>query len=107
MLPSDLQEEAKLHVKAQNKKSNTKETAAKNSRAKSKIKTHVSKGKRNNGIYSFLIKRDVSNFSEVPSKKCPQCHQMIPVVRYDEHCDFHVAENLQRELNNPVLQTAM
>lgn len=107
LLPSDLQEEAKLHVKAQNKKSNTKETAAKNSRAKSKIKTHVSKGKRNNGIYSFLIKRDVSNFSEVPSKKCPQCHQMIPVVRYDEHCDFHVAENLQRELNNPVLQTAM
>ncbi|XP_076236904.1 DNA polymerase eta isoform X2 [Calliopsis andreniformis] len=105
LLPSDLQEEAKPYMKAQNTKSHVKETTAKHSKTKSKSKTNISKAKKNNGIYSFLVKNSVSDFTAVLSKKCLECYQIIPVSKYDEHCDFHIAEKLQRELNNPALQT--
>ena len=104
LLPPELQEEAKLYMKVQSRKTSTKEIVVKNSKVKSKSKSNVTKGKKNNGIYSFLVRKDSTNFIQEPSKKCLQCYQMIPISKYDEHCDFHVAENLQRELNNPALQ---
>lgn len=104
LLPPELQDEAKLHMKVQSRKTSTKEIVVKNSKVKSKSKTNVTKGKKSNGIYSFLVRKDSTDFIQEPSKKCLQCYQMIPVLKYDEHCDFHVAENLQRELNNPALQ---
>ena len=105
LLPPELQDEAKLYMKVQSRKTtSTKEIVVKNSKVKSKSKTNVTKGKKSNGIYSFLVRKDSINFIQEPSKKCLQCCQMIPILKYDEHCDFHVAENLQRELNNPALQ---
>ncbi|XP_076375995.1 DNA polymerase eta isoform X2 [Megalopta genalis] len=102
LLPIELQEEAKIYMKAQTKK-NTKESSLKNLKTKSKFKSSTSKVK-NNGIYNFLVKRP-PNVINVPSKQCLQCYQMIALSRYNEHCDFHMAENLQRELNNPILET--
>ncbi|XP_078041307.1 DNA polymerase eta isoform X2 [Augochlora pura] len=102
LLPPQLQEEAKIYMKARTKKI-TKESSLKNLKAKSKFKSSTPKAK-NSGIYNFLVKRP-SNVTSVPSKQCLQCYQMIAVSRYNEHCDFHMAENLQRELNNPVLET--
>ncbi|XP_076640913.1 DNA polymerase eta-like [Halictus rubicundus] len=104
LLPIELQEEAKLYMKAQTKR-DTKESLIKNSKTKSKSKCNTSKAKNNNGIYNFLVKRDLSSIIDVPSKQCPQCYQMITLSRYSEHCDFHMAENLQRELNTPILET--
>ncbi|XP_015432097.1 PREDICTED: DNA polymerase eta [Dufourea novaeangliae] len=105
LLPMELQEEAKLYLKPQRKET-TKDTLLKNSKVKSKSKTNTSKGQQSKGIYTFLVKRDSSNTADFPSKQCLQCYQMIPLSKYTEHCDFHVAENLQRELNNPILETA-
>ncbi|KOC59820.1 DNA polymerase eta [Habropoda laboriosa] len=105
LLPSDLQEQAKSYMSAQNKKNNTKKISVKISKGKGKSKTNTSKRKKNNDISSFLIKRNSSYFTEIPSKQCLQCYQMIPISKYLEHCDFHVAESLQREINNSILQS--
>ncbi|XP_076280998.1 DNA polymerase eta [Lasioglossum baleicum] len=104
LLPIELQEEAKLYMKAQTKK-DIKESSIKNSRTKSKSKCNTSKVKSNNAMYNFLVKRDPTSIVGVPSKQCLQCYQMIALSRYNEHCDFHMAENLQRELNTPTLET--
>lgn len=105
LLPLDLQEEAKFYIQSQNKKDNTKEIIVRNTKGKNRSKTNNSKAKNLGGIYSFLIRKEPSNFVEVPSKQCAQCCQMIPLLKYQEHCDFHMAENLQKELNNSASQT--
>lgn len=106
LLPSELQEEAKLYIKAQSKNNNKKVIVEKSTKGKNRSKKNVSKVKKVNNIYSFLVKKESPNIFEIPSKQCTECCQMIPLLRYQEHCDFHVAENLQREINNPALQTA-
>ncbi|CAL7936627.1 unnamed protein product [Xylocopa violacea] len=106
LLPSHLQEEAKLYIKAQNKKTNMKETVVKTSKGKIKSKTNTLKGKKSNDISNFLIKQNSFNLINTPSKQCLKCYQMIPISRYQEHCDFHLAESLQWEVNSSVLQTA-
>ena len=105
LLPLDLQEEAKFYIKSQNKKDNTKEIIVRNTKGKNRSKTNDSKAKKLGDIYSFLVRKESPNFIEVPSKQCAQCCRMIPLLKYQEHCDFHVAENLQKELNNSVSQT--
>ncbi|XP_031835081.1 DNA polymerase eta isoform X2 [Nomia melanderi] len=105
LLPMNLQEEAKLYIKAQTKKDITKESLLKHSKLKNKSKNNTSKEKNGNSIYNFLIKKDPSNVTDVPLKQCLQCYQMIVLSKYNEHCDFHMAENLQRELNKPLLET--
>ncbi|XP_017759739.1 PREDICTED: DNA polymerase eta [Eufriesea mexicana] len=105
LLPLDLQEKAKLYMKVENKKDNIKEVLVKTSKRKNKSKTNTFKGKKNNDISSFLIKKSSSNLIEVPSKQCLKCYQMIPISKYQEHWDFHVAESLQWEINNSMLQT--
>ncbi|XP_054000230.1 DNA polymerase eta [Hylaeus anthracinus] len=106
LLPLDLQNEAKLYIKKQSKKNNTRETVTKNTKIKNKSKSNVSKGKKSNGIYNFLVKKDPTKVIDVPSVRCLQCHDTIPVSKYDEHCDFHVAENLQKKINDTMLETA-
>ncbi|XP_076394066.1 DNA polymerase eta [Megachile rotundata] len=106
LLPSELQEEAKLYIKAKNKNDNKKVIVERNTKGKNRSKKNVSKVKKVNNIYSFLVKKESPNVVDIPSKLCTECCQMIPLVSYQEHCDFHVAENLQKELNNPALQTA-
>ncbi|XP_043595263.1 DNApol-eta isoform X1 [Bombus pyrosoma] len=105
LLPSYLQEKAKLYMKTESKKDISKETIVKMLKGKNKSKTNASKGRRDNDISSFLIKKNSSNSIEVPSKQCLKCYQMIPILKYQEHCDFHVAESLQWNLNNSVLHT--
>ena len=105
LLPSYLQEEAKLHMKLKNKRDNTKEILMKTSKRKNKSTTNTSKGKRSNDISNFLIKKNSSNLIEVPSKQCVKCYQMIPISKYQEHCDFHVAESLQWDISSSVLHT--
>ncbi|CAK9804299.1 DNA polymerase eta [Anthophora quadrimaculata] len=105
LLPPDLQKEAKSYMNARNKKDNVKEISMKVSKVKGKSKTNTSKRKKNNDILSFLIQRNSSYFTEIPSKQCLECYQMIPISKYPEHCDFHVAESLQREINNSKLQS--
>ncbi|XP_017876816.1 DNA polymerase eta isoform X2 [Ceratina calcarata] len=100
LLPVVLQEEAKLYMKAQSKKDNKKEVTLRMQKGKSKPKTSTSKRKKNNDISNFLVKRTSPNSAEVPSKKCFKCYQIIPVAKYQEHCDFHVAESLQWEMNS-------
>ncbi|XP_043252825.1 DNApol-eta isoform X1 [Colletes gigas] len=105
LLPLNLQKEAKLYMKAQNRETNARETSTRNSKVKGKSKTNVTKGKKkSNGIYSFLVKRDLPNVTDVPPIRCVHCREMIAASKYNEHCDFHVAENLQKELNNSMLR---
>ncbi|XP_076760670.1 DNA polymerase eta [Xylocopa sonorina] len=106
LLPPNLQEEAKLYIKPQNKKINMKETVLKTSKGKTKSKTNTSKGKKSNDISSFLIKQNSFNLVKLPSKECLKCRRMIPISKYQEHCDFHLAESLQWEVNSSMLQTA-
>ncbi|CAD1468582.1 unnamed protein product [Heterotrigona itama] len=105
LLPSYLQEEAKLHMKLKDKRGNTKEIVMKTSKRKSKSTINISKGKRSNDISNFLIKKNSSNLIEVPSKQCVKCYQMIPISKYQEHCDFHLAESLQWDISSSVLHT--
>ncbi|KAK9299150.1 hypothetical protein QLX08_007767 [Tetragonisca angustula] len=105
LLPSYLQEEAKLYMKLKDKRDSTKEILIKTSKKKNKCTTNTLKGKRSNDISNFLIKKNLSNLIEVPSKQCPKCYQMIPISKYQEHCDFHVAESLQWDMSSSVLHT--
>ncbi|KAK1131495.1 hypothetical protein K0M31_017778 [Melipona bicolor] len=98
LLPSYLQEEAKLHMRLKDKRDNTKEILMKTSKRKNKCTTNTLKVKKSNDISNFLIKKSLSNLIEVPSKQCLKCYQMIPISKYQEHCDFHVAESLQWDI---------
>lgn len=102
LLPLALQEEAKLYMKAQSKKDDKKEVTSKMQKGKSKPKPNTSKRKSDNDISNFLVKRTSPNSAEVPSKKCFKCYQTIPLSKYQEHCDFHMAESLQWEMNSVI-----
>ncbi|XP_014469097.1 PREDICTED: DNA polymerase eta [Dinoponera quadriceps] len=96
ILPPDLQEEARSYVRSRDKK---REKVSRDPPAKTaKRRPGKSKAKRRSPLLdNFLIKTDSSE----PLERCAECGQMIPVTRYDEHTDFHIAQNLYREINKP------
>lgn len=104
LLPPDLQEEARSCAKLRAKKQeNVKVVRAlpKTTRVKSgKSKVTEKSKKRSPLLYNFLIKTD-SKDCDMPLQRCTECGQMIPVARYAEHADFHVAQNLYQEINKP------
>lgn len=104
MLPADLQEQARLYMKSQGKKQENVKVARELSKTRkgrpSKAKLADKKGKRRSPLYNFLIKTN-SGKHDVPLERCIECGQMIPVKRFSEHMDFHIAQNLYREINKP------
>lgn len=106
LLPADLQEEAKLYAKSRDKKQeNVKiiRDLPKTGRGRpSKSKIAGKNDKKHNPLYNFLIKTDSSKH-DVPLERCAECDQVIPITKFDEHVDFHVAQNLYREINKPIL----
>ncbi|XP_011304754.1 DNA polymerase eta-like [Fopius arisanus] len=89
LLPMELQDEAKLYIK--NKES------PKVNNAKSKMS---SGGVRNGGntIKNFVVKNS-SAVEKSSMIRCSECDQMIQGDKFSEHCDFHVAQNLQKSIN--------
>lgn len=104
MLPSDLQEEARRYAKSRDqKRENTKMARDLPKTAKGKSSKSKANGKekrRSPLLYDFLIKTNASEH-DIPLKRCAECDQMIPVTRFSEHTDFHVAQNLCQEINRP------
>ncbi|TGZ31825.1 DNA polymerase eta [Temnothorax longispinosus] len=102
LLPVDLQEEARLYMKSNNKKQENIKVIRELPKAgrgrPSKSKLTGKSGKRRSPLYNFLIK---TNSDDVPLERCAECDQMIPVTRFNEHVDFHVAQNLYQEINKP------
>ncbi|KAL7289378.1 hypothetical protein TKK_0016581 [Trichogramma kaykai] len=50
-------------------------------------------------IQHFFIKTGTNNKAE-NFKKCLQCHQLILTNKFEEHNDYHVAQNVQLEMNS-------
>ncbi|EFN80675.1 DNA polymerase eta [Harpegnathos saltator] len=105
LLPPDLQEEARLYARSRDKKQEkivkvSRDLPMKTAKGKPSKTKVAGKGKRRSPILdNFLIKTDSSELLE----RCTECGQMISVMRYSEHIDFHVAQNLYREINKPDL----
>lgn len=104
LLPPDLQEEARSYVKSRDKKRETivkvsRDLPAKTAKGKAGKSKATGKAKRRSPLLdNFLIKTDSSEHLQ----RCAECGQMIPLTRYDEHTDFHVAQNLYQEINKPI-----
>lgn len=99
LLPVDLQEEARLYMKSHGKKQEN----IKIVRELPKIgrgRSNKSKiaGKRHSPLYNFLIKTNTGEH-DVPLERCAKCDQMVPMTKFSEHVDFHVAQNLYQEIN--------
>ncbi|KAL0106543.1 hypothetical protein PUN28_016321 [Cardiocondyla obscurior] len=106
LLPGDLQEEARLYMKSHSKKQEsikaTRELLKTGKGRPSKSKLATKNGKKHNPLDNFLIKTN-SGVHDVPLERCADCNQMIPLTRFSEHVDFHVAQNLYQEINKPTL----
>ncbi|NP_001127801.1 DNA-directed DNA polymerase eta [Nasonia vitripennis] len=104
LLPPHLQEEARKFLKKNESRNKTSDTnKLKNNETNKSTKNKVSKIKSTNEkprIQNFFIKTDVNSDSTFNNfKKCTQCGQSILVEKFDEHNDYHVAQNLQKEMN--------
>ncbi|XP_067006969.2 DNA polymerase eta [Anabrus simplex] len=42
---------------------------------------------------------DLLDESNIESEICPHCHEVISLLEYPEHLDFHIAKELDKELN--------
>ncbi|XP_018058181.1 PREDICTED: DNA polymerase eta [Atta colombica] len=104
LLPVDLQEEAKLYMKSRGKKQENIKIAwelPKTGRRRPSKATLVGKSdKKRSPLYNFLIKTNSDKY-KVPLERCAECNQMIPITKFSEHVDFHVAQNLYQEINKP------
>jgi len=104
LLPADLQEEARLYMKSRGKKQEnvkvTRELPKTGRGRPNKTKLAGKSGKKRNPLYNFLIKTN-SGANDVPLERCAECDQMIPITKFSEHVDFHVAQNLYQEINKP------
>ncbi|KYQ47834.1 DNA polymerase eta [Trachymyrmex zeteki] len=104
LLPADLQEEAKLYMKSRGKKQENVKIARelpKTGRGRPSKATLAGKSdKRRSPLYNFLIKTNSDEYN-VPLERCAECDQMIPITKFSEHVDFHVAQNLYQEINKP------
>lgn len=103
LLPPNLQEEARSYARSRDKQREklvkiSRDVPAKTAKGKSaKIKAASKAKKRSPKLDNFLIKTNSNGLLE----RCVECGQMIPVTKYDEHTDFHVAQNLYRDINKP------
>ncbi|XP_018407164.1 PREDICTED: DNA polymerase eta [Cyphomyrmex costatus] len=103
LLPINLQEEAKLYIKSRDKKQENVKIVRelpKTERRPSKAKLRGKSDKKRSPLYNFLIKTN-SDEHNVPLERCVECNQMIPITKFSEHMDFHVAQNLYQEINKP------
>lgn len=102
LLPIHLQEEAKKFLQVKENNQGQVETNKTKGKELNKLKGKNIKSKPFNqkqNIQSFFIKTDVNNDFENNLKKCPQCDQLILINKFDEHADYHIAKNLQKEMN--------
>ncbi|KAK0168557.1 hypothetical protein PV327_002343 [Microctonus hyperodae] len=107
LLPIELQREAHAYLKSKKPvetistvKSTTKSASNKSKSAKTtKLKSKNSIKTNNSIINNFFIKSSTENNDLSSMKRCPQCNQMIKIEKSDEHSDFHVAQNLQKIIN--------
>ncbi|XP_063995561.1 DNA polymerase eta-like [Diachasmimorpha longicaudata] len=82
LLPIELQNEATLYMKGKDKSEECKNTiSGGNSSGMKTVRSEVSSGNRSLKI------------------GCGECREMIPGDKYSEHCDFHIAQNLQESFN--------
>ncbi|EGI69916.1 DNA polymerase eta [Acromyrmex echinatior] len=104
LLPVDLQEEAKLYMKSRSKKQENIKISwelPKTGRGRPSKATLAGKSdKKRSPLYNFLIKTNSDKYN-VPLERCAECNQMIPITKFSEHVDFHVAQNLYQEINKP------
>ncbi|KAG5341863.1 POLH polymerase, partial [Acromyrmex heyeri] len=104
LLPVDLQEEAKLYMKSRSKKQENIKIAwelPKTGRGRpSKAALAGKSDKKRSPLYNFLIKTNSDKYN-VPLERCAECNQMIPITKFSEHVDFHVAQNLYQQINKP------
>ncbi|KAL7289379.1 hypothetical protein TKK_0016581 [Trichogramma kaykai] len=101
MLPMQLQDEAKKFLKVKACEKQEVKLVAKSGRGRPpKCKLVVSNySNPQTDIQHFFIKTGTNNKAE-NFKKCLQCHQLILTNKFEEHNDYHVAQNVQLEMNS-------
>ncbi|KAF7993532.1 hypothetical protein HCN44_010127 [Aphidius gifuensis] len=92
LLPSELQQEAKIYLK-----SNDKDLDQTNGNKSKSTSEKIPKSKTK-PIENFFIKK-TTNFDEISGIKCNECSAIIDGEKYLEHCDYHIAQNLQKNIN--------
>ncbi|XP_063981764.1 DNA polymerase eta [Diachasmimorpha longicaudata] len=107
LLPIQLQQAAHAYLKVSKAPStstsfnkNDSKNISKTRATKSKSTTAKVPSKNIGMIKNFFVNNSSNGSSNSPKKHCRECHQMIKEIKFQEHCDFHVAENLQRVINN-------
>ncbi|XP_015111234.1 DNA polymerase eta [Diachasma alloeum] len=95
LLPIELQDEAKVFMEGRNKGG---EGKSRGSGGKSPGMKNAGVGKRGNSIQDFFVKSSGSG-DDSSKIRCGECGLMIQGEKYSEHCDFHVAQNLQKRIN--------
>ncbi|XP_057323568.1 DNA polymerase eta-like [Microplitis mediator] len=106
LLPPELQEEARVHLNFRSKlsimspenkiKNEEKSKAVKPKSSKSSSSSSSKCEKNQSNIKKFFVKNSSDSSSMI---RCCECNQMILNEKYLEHCDYHVAHNLQKDIN--------
>lgn len=102
LLPQELQNEASELLKNITKTNKKAEIIAKHIKMKkvNKAKCQESgSSKSENTIHNFLIKSSTSSETDDSLKKCDKCHQLVSIEKMIEHNDYHIAHELQREMD--------
>ncbi|XP_033215565.1 uncharacterized protein LOC117171977 [Belonocnema kinseyi] len=102
LLPPELQKEANELLKNITKKNKKIAILAEHDRLKKNCKIkppEPGSSKGGNLIHSFLIKSSSSCETDESLKKCEKCHQLIHVEKMPEHNNYHVAQEIQKEIN--------
>ncbi|XP_017023105.1 DNA polymerase eta [Drosophila kikkawai] len=88
------------------KESRQKEATKPTPPKKPKKAASTSSASSGNSIAKFFsVKEPPPPVSDVPMQQCSECKAYIKSVDMPEHIDYHVARNLQRELNQQDLRT--
>ncbi|XP_033214160.1 DNA polymerase eta-like [Belonocnema kinseyi] len=109
LLPPELQKEATELLRNSTKTNKKAAILAKHARLKknNKVKSpEPGSSKGGNSIHSFLIKSSSSCETDETLKKCEKCHQLVHVEKILEHNDYHVAQELQKDLNKSTTDDA-
>lgn len=107
LLPIALQDEAKSYLKSNNEIKKCQSPISNDKSPKSmNVKSRISDGKGRNGntLQNFFVKNHSSNVDNASMIRCSECSQMIEEHKYAEHSDFHVAQNLQKNINKSLAQ---
>lgn len=104
LLPQELQKEASELLKNTTKTNKKAEILAKHIKMKKSNNNNKKcqeprSSKSENTIQNFLIKPSTSSETDDSFKKCDKCHQLVQVEKLIEHNDYHIAHELQREMN--------